>query len=95
MKIFAATVFAMACLLIYLSHKNQNLLPHPLTKVYRHMAWLMALIAVGILGYCLPWLVAIFMSIVIAIVVWTFAPFISALKRYSAYENEKSSKNPS
>lgn len=95
MKIFAVLLYAVACFVIYLSHANQTLLVQPLSRIYRYLALLIGVIAFGLLSCDLPWLVAIFMSVVTAIVVWTFAPFISALKRYSAHESEKSSKNSS
>lgn len=94
MKIFAILLFALACFLIYLSHNNQTLMMKPL-KISRYIAILIGGIAVSMLSYCLDVLVAIFMCMVTAIMVWSFTPLIFTLKRYVAYESEKSSKNPS
>ncbi len=76
-----------ASCLVYLHHPNQSLLKQPLPHYAATLGWVVYIVALLILLYTLPKLVAVFLWLAVLIAVWSFAPFISLFKRYNPSEN--------
>lgn len=93
MKILGFILAIAGYLTLYLTHPNQALIQMRLENKYRWFAGILLLLSFIILVIKLPALVAIYMFIITAIVMWSFIPFIPLFQRLKQHEITKVSKN--
>ncbi|RKG31227.1 hypothetical protein [Acinetobacter tianfuensis] len=93
MKIIAVMICLIGCVLIYCSHRNQNLLKQHLPKKYAVTGLFLLIISVVLLFYSVPKLVAIYMWSMTLIAVWSLIPFVALFKKNTPHETSASTKN--
>ena len=86
-KILGIGLALISCTILFLSHSNQNLIPTALSNIYLIWSWMGFGLSLVLLCYALPTLVAVFVWIAIATLVWSFSPFVALLKRSPSDES--------
>lgn len=95
MKILAVILCMMGCLLLYFSHRHQNLLQQALSKRYVYVGLCFIILSLILLFISVPKLVAVYMWLMTMLVVWSLMPFVALLKKNTSNEISHSTKNPS
>lgn len=93
MKILGFILAMLGYLTLYLTHPNQTLIEVALQRQYRWLAGILLFLSFIILVVKLPALVAIYMLMITAIVMWSFIPFIPLFQKLKQHEITKISKN--
>lgn len=81
MKILGFVLAIMGYVTLYLTHPNQTLLLTRLSNQYRWVGLIAIFSSFTILLLKLPVLVAIYMNLIAATVIWSFIPFIPLFQR--------------
>ncbi|RKG46366.1 MULTISPECIES: hypothetical protein [Acinetobacter] len=95
MKILAVILCMMGCLLLYFSHRHQNLLQQTLGKRYVYVGFCFIIISLIFLLISVPKLVAVYMWLMTLLVAWSLIPFVALFKKNTSNEISHSTKNPS
>lgn len=90
MKILGLCLAFLGYFLFYVSHNNQNLLKTQLNQAISYLSYALILGSLIVLLLALPILVAVFMWIVFAIIMWSFLPFITLFSRNTPHESKES-----
>ncbi|QCO23061.1 hypothetical protein C9E88_16770 [Acinetobacter cumulans] len=95
MKILAVILCMMGCLLLYFSHRHQNLLQQSLRKHHLYIGLSLILVSLIFLLMSVLKLVAVYMWLMTLLVVWSLIPFVALFKKNIPHEISRSTKNPS
>ena len=68
-----------SCMLLYFTHPNQTVLKQAIAKKYRWGGLAGLVLALGVLLWALPKLVAVLMWLLIPLVLWSALPFLPLL----------------
>lgn len=93
MKIIAIMMCLLGCVLIYCSHRHQNLLKQYLPQYYALIGLSLLIVSIVLFFNCVPKLVAIYMWVMILITTWSLLPFIPLFKKNILNEISHSTKN--
>ena len=95
MKILAVILCMIGCVMLYCSHHHQSLIKQKLSKPYVYAGLLLLILALILLFFAVPKLVAIYMWLMTMLVIWSLVPFIALFKKNISNEISHSTKNPS
>ncbi|WP_180103680.1 hypothetical protein [Acinetobacter sp. YH12134] len=95
MKIIAVMICLIGCVLVYCSHRHQNLLKQHFAKSAGLIGLILLIISLILLFCSVPKLVAIYMWSMTLVATWSLLPFIALFKKNIPHEISHSTKNPS
>ena len=87
MHTIACVMTLIGAICLYLTHRNQMLLPQPLRNLWRWVGLGLLTISGITLWILLPKAVAIFTWLILSMLVWSFIPFLGLVKTGLQHEH--------